>query len=404
MIIKVENLSKKYRISHQGKAFYATLSEEIINLFSKPVKWIKGHREKKEDIWAVKNINFSVEPGEILGIIGANGAGKSTLLKILSRITPPTEGRAIISGRVSSLLEVGVGFHPELTGRENIFLNGAILGMGKKEIIRKFNEIVDFAGIEKFLDTPVKRYSSGMYVRLAFSVAAHLEPEILLVDEVLAVGDAAFQKKSLGKMKDVAKSGRTVLFVSHNMGIIQQLTERCLLLENGSLVLDGSTPDVIEKYLKNTPSLSGESSSFKTELDDFYIASIKIDSEHLENGFNKPLRFDINVTTKKNIEDLFLGLLIINSVGSRIMTAKSIISKLDSGKNTVSLILENHYLPPGFYTLNVGIDLGGANIFYKENILSFEILSIGVEDSFMVDRRDTLGVCPPVKYEIKKII
>jgi len=223
-------------------------------LYSRTKQMVTGRQvlegEEIEEFWALKDINFEVEQGDRLGIIGRNGAGKSTLLKILSRITEPTSGRVKIKGRVASLLEVGTGFHQELTGRENIFLNGAILGMSRTEIKRKFDEIVDFSGVEKFLDTPVKRYSSGMYVRLAFSVAAHLEPEILLVDEVLAVGDEEFQKKCLGKMKDVSTDeGRTVLFVSHNMGIIAQLCNKAILLNKGMLEISGETNTVVDQYI-----------------------------------------------------------------------------------------------------------------------------------------------------------
>src|ERR1035437_9045908 len=247
-IISVEHLSKKYRITHQGqRQQYETLRDVLAakskNMLArlKPGKTGDSNglstRSTKEDFWALKDVSFEVQPGEVLGIIGRNGAGKSTLLKILSRITDPTEGRVTIRGRVASLLEVGTGFHQELTGRENVFLNGAILGMSHAEIKRKFDEIVDFAGVEKFLDTPVKRYSSGMYVRLAFAVAAHLEPEILIVDEVLAVGDTEFQKKCLGKMRDVATGGRTVLFVSHNMAAVSKLCSLCLLLHGGRTIL-----------------------------------------------------------------------------------------------------------------------------------------------------------------------
>ena len=237
-IIKTENLGKKYLLRHQQAASYQTLRESIYSglknfkgkLLGKPTSF-----KSKEEFWALKDVSFDVEPGEKLGIIGRNGAGKSTLLKLLSRITVPTEGKIILNGRVASLLEVGTGFHPELTGRENIFLNGSVMGMKRAEIKKKFDEITAFAEVEKFLDTPVKRFSSGMYVRLAFSVAAHLEPEILLVDEVLAVGDAEFQKKCLGKMSDIAKKGRTVLFVSHNMGAIEQLCTQAILLKNGKI-------------------------------------------------------------------------------------------------------------------------------------------------------------------------
>jgi len=267
--ISVENVSKKYTLRHKnnGEA-YTTLRDVIARQVAAPFKAmgkkiggtngsngshpqdsISPHsRNSVEDFWALKNVSFEVKPGDVVGVIGRNGAGKSTLLKILSRITEPTEGRITITGRVASLLEVGTGFHPELTGRENVYLNGAILGMSRAEIKAKFDEIVAFAEVEKFLDTPVKRYSSGMYVRLAFAVAAHLEPEILIVDEVLAVGDAEFQKKCLGKMHDVATGGRTVLFVSHNMQAVRNLCQRAILLNRGQLVLHGGVDECVTAY------------------------------------------------------------------------------------------------------------------------------------------------------------
>ena len=263
--IRVENLGKRYRIGGKQER-YKTLRDSLVQTASAPVRAAGsllrrgGHHDgaPEEIIWALKDVSFEVKRGEVVGIIGRNGAGKSTLLKILTRITDPTEGRAVIRGRVASLLEVGTGFHPELTGRENLYLSGAILGMTRAEIERKFDEIVDFSGVEKFIDTPVKRYSSGMQVRLAFSVAAHLEPEILLVDEVLAVGDAAFQKKCLGKMEGVAKEGRTVLFVSHNMTAIMALCSRCLLIDAGQIANSGRSPDVVQSYLEMFQSMSSE--------------------------------------------------------------------------------------------------------------------------------------------------
>lgn len=255
-VIRVENLSKKYVLSHQqetGAYRYKSLRDTLTNstrgFFKRLNNSEKATNSFREEFWALKDVGFEIKQGDRVGIIGRNGAGKSTLLKVLSRIVEPTEGRIRINGRVASLLEVGTGFHPELTGRENIFLNGAILGMSKVEIQNKFDEIVAFAEIEKFLDTPVKRYSSGMYVRLAFAVAAHLEPEILIVDEVLAVGDAQFQKKCLGKMESVAGQGRTVIFVSHNMAAIRSLCSRSLLMRNGQLLLDCDTSTGIESYL-----------------------------------------------------------------------------------------------------------------------------------------------------------
>jgi lipopolysaccharide transport system ATP-binding protein len=246
--IKVENLGKQYRIGERV-APYSTVRDAIMRAAKAPLARLRRRSAQDRMIWALKDINFEIYPGEVVGIIGSNGAGKSTLLKILSRITEPTTGSVELYGRVGSLLEVGTGFHPELTGRENTYLNGAILGMRHSEIERKFDEIVAFAEIEKFIDTPVKHYSSGMYMRLAFAVAAHLEPEILLVDEVLAVGDMAFQKKCLGKMKDVAATGRTVFFVSHNLPSIVMLCNRAILLSYGEVLKDGSAIDVTEEYL-----------------------------------------------------------------------------------------------------------------------------------------------------------
>ena len=250
--IKVEGIGKVYQLAHQS-TLHTSFREALTSAALAPLRrfrQLRGTDASMEDFWALRDISFSVEPGEVVGIVGGNGAGKSTLLKILSRITEPTEGRAVLRGRIASLLEVGTGFHPELSGRENIFLNGAILGMKRREIVAKFDAIVAFAEVEKFLDTPVKRYSSGMYVRLAFAVAAHLEPEILIVDEVLAVGDAEFQKRCLGKMKEISEAGaRTVLFVSHNMAAVSALCTRALLLSHGSLKADGSPASVIQDYL-----------------------------------------------------------------------------------------------------------------------------------------------------------
>jgi lipopolysaccharide transport system ATP-binding protein len=246
--ISADKLSKRYRIG-ELQAGYGTLRETLVHAAKRAVH-AEARRRHHEEIWAVRDVSFDVPQGQVLGVIGRNGAGKSTLLKMLTRITTPTSGRAEIRGRVGSLLEVGTGFHPELTGRENVYLNGAVLGMKRREIQRKFPEIVEFAGVEKFIDTPVKRYSSGMYVRLAFAVAAHLEPEILLVDEVLAVGDAEFQRRCLGRMQDFGASGRTVLFVSHNMQAIARLCQRTLLLDGGRVLRDGPSPEVVAHYLQ----------------------------------------------------------------------------------------------------------------------------------------------------------
>lgn len=256
-IIRVENLSKKYKIGAR-QASYQTIRETLGNALRTPLSWLRrnGHSAEEETIWALKDVNFEVMPGEVVGIIGRNGAGKSTLLKILSRITEPTTGQVDIYGRVGSLLEVGTGFHQELTGRDNIYLNGAILGMRRAEIDRKFDEIVDFAEIEKFIDTPVKHYSSGMYMRLAFAVAAHLEPDILIVDEVLAVGDKSFQLKCLNKMQDVSARGRAILFVSHDVNAVNRLCQRAIYLESGRITGDGQARKIVSSYL-----VAGSSSS-----------------------------------------------------------------------------------------------------------------------------------------------
>jgi lipopolysaccharide transport system ATP-binding protein len=262
-IISVEHLSKRYIIGRQRDRRDA-LRHRLEGALRAPFAWLRSRvaekRQRNDDFWALKNVSFDIKQGEVVGIIGRNGAGKSTLLKVLSRITEPTEGRIRLRGRVASLLEVGTGFHQELTGRENVFLNGAILGMSRAEIYRKFDEIVAFSEVERFLDTPVKRYSSGMYVRLAFAVAAHLEPEVLIVDEVLAVGDIEFQKKCLGKMGDVAHQGRTVLFVSHNLMAIKALCPKCIYLRNGSLVALADTNQIIDTYLSDTHRLQTDTS------------------------------------------------------------------------------------------------------------------------------------------------
>ena len=303
-VILVENLSKRYLIGHQSAererymALRDVIAREARNFARKAVDLVSGRQiiqgDEVEELWALKDVSFEVKQGEVLGIIGRNGAGKSTLLKILSRITEPSQGRVWMRGRIGSLLEVGTGFHPELTGRENIFLNGAILGMSRKEIARKFDEIVAFTEIDKFLDTPVKRYSSGMYIRLAFGVAAHLESEIVIVDEVLAVGDVAFQKKCLGKMQDVAGEGRTVLLVSHSMGAIGTLCHRTMYLENGQVRAIGMTNEIIPMYL---------SDAFESRTEDLdrlrlpgfgqrvQFSSIKLQSDGQNLRFGDPLCF-----------------------------------------------------------------------------------------------------------------
>jgi lipopolysaccharide transport system ATP-binding protein len=311
--IRVENISKKYTIHHEKQERYTALRDVITNnakkLVSKTASAFVQNKnplpdfKSTEDFWALNDISFDIKQGDRLGIIGRNGAGKSTLLKVLSRITEPTKGRISIKGRVASLLEVGTGFHPELTGRENIWLNGAILGMQKHEIKRQFDAIVDFAEIDTFLDTPVKRYSSGMYVRLAFAVAAHLEPEILVVDEVLAVGDFAFQAKCLGKMQDVSKGGRTVIFVSHNMGAVSSLCETAVWIDNGRLLQSGTADEVVGYYLKNQSALYTES-TFATvrQTEEIKHKSFFVKSVEMLNAKNEPTNaFNYNEELTLNI-------------------------------------------------------------------------------------------------------
>jgi lipopolysaccharide transport system ATP-binding protein len=355
-IISVRGLSKKFILNHEGKEQYTALRDVIaskaLNLFKSERANVKA--EGKEEFWALKDVDFDIKPGDRVGIIGRNGAGKSTLLKVLSRITEPTHGRITVRGRISSLLEVGTGFHPELTGRENIFLNGAILGMSNNEIRRKFDQIVEFAEVERFLDTPVKRYSSGMYVRLAFAVAAHLEPEVLVVDEVLAVGDAQFQKKCLGKMEEVSKNeGRTVLFVSHNMIAIQQLCNDIIVLNKGNLIFHGDRAKGMIEYEKLnsrfiTDPLSNENSiEFKLSSGD------RINPETLES--NAPLRFSINVFSRKNYGKSWVNVIIDNSDGVTVGHIRNDYYNqalfIREGENRIEIEVSDISLVPNIYTV-----------------------------------------------------
>lgn len=329
-IITVERLGKKYILTHQRREPYTALrdvmAEKVKNLGRRVVRPFSGTGSPDagsalEEFWALRDVSFEVAPGDRVGIIGRNGAGKSTLLKILSRITEPTEGTVRLRGRVASLLEVGTGFHPELTGRENIFLNGAVLGMTKAEIRMKFDEIVDFAEVEKFLDTPVKRYSSGMYVRLAFAVAAHLEPEILVVDEVLAVGDAAFQRKCLGKMEDVAsQEGRTVLFVSHNMAAIQTLCRRAIWLDAGKVEQDGESEPVINAYGKHLQNANGFTATIKSLDGDIEVEQIRLMDGNGESTSvyspGSPITVEIRYYAKRPVHRPYIWIGIRSQFGS----------------------------------------------------------------------------------------
>jgi lipopolysaccharide transport system ATP-binding protein len=351
LALSVRNLSKSYTIAHNAVEKESTLTETLLKRLKRPLS-----RTTKETFWALKDINFDVKKGEVVGIIGRNGAGKSTLLKILSRITEPTTGEINLYGRVGSLLEVGTGFHPELTGRENIFLNGAILGMNKAEIKKQFDAIVDFSSVEKFLDTPVKRYSSGMYVRLAFAVAAHLRSEILIVDEVLAVGDAEFQKKCLGKMQSVSKSGKTILFVSHQMHSVMALCNKCIFLHCGSVRFSGSVPETVGVYLEQT--------EFKGDLtrDIRHVANKKIAISRFATtkavyNSTEVIEFDFDVSANlKYPEPYFVSIHIINSLGSTIfhLDSRLLNKEFDaSTSRTIQYAIKNPRLSSGNYRIDV---------------------------------------------------
>lgn len=354
-IIDVTSLSKKYLISHEAKEKYTALRDVVTDRVKKVFSFKPSFSNSsiKEDFWALKDLNFQVQRGDRLGIIGRNGAGKSTLLKILSRITEPTAGTIRIKGRVASLLEVGTGFHPELTGRENIFLNGAILGMSRFEIRKKFDEIVAFAEIERFLDTPVKRYSSGMYVRLAFAVAAHMEPEILVVDEVLAVGDAQFQKKCLGKMEDVSNNeGRTVLFVSHNMGVVSQLCNKGMLLSKGGIVVNDDIKSVVERYLRSDDVINKYVASSSIAKKNF-IHSVEVTDD--AGNSNSDFKFDESISLKFSFKvsertmGLQIGIAMEDKFNNRVFT---VLKEIEYFREADGLYYGMVKLPAGLFAPN----------------------------------------------------
>lgn len=345
--IKVENLSKKYQI---GRNMHNTLRSTLSNLLSK---------KDTEDFWALRDINFEIKKGEAVGIIGRNGAGKSTLLKILSKITKPTTGRIEIDGRLSSLLEVGTGFHPELTGRENIFLNGSLLGMSSSEIKNKFDEIVDFSGVEKFIDTPVKHYSSGMYVRLAFAVSAHLNTEILLVDEVLAVGDSEFQKKCLSKMDEISKIGKTVLFVSHNIQAIRKLTNECIILDHGKNIKTLKSSDLSINYISNIQTVKR---SKEIENKTFKIKNLIIKNSELDIiNFHERISLSFILIPKVDLEEKSLMIAFENVLGERIFTSLThksdiFISLKKDGEISVDFTIPSGInLNPSLYNIVIGV-------------------------------------------------
>ncbi|HRZ76831.1 MAG TPA: ABC transporter ATP-binding protein, partial [Bacteroidales bacterium] len=376
--IQVWGLSKSYRIGHRKER---TLGGSLAGGLR---KLLSTDREY-ELFWALSDIDLEVSRGQVLGIIGRNGAGKTTLLKLLSRITYPTRGHFSIHGRVASLLEVGTGFHPELSGRENIFLNGTILGMSRAEIRRKFDEIVDFSGVEQFLDTPVKRYSSGMYVRLAFAVAAHLEPEVLIVDEVLAVGDAAFQRKCLGKMGEVARMGRTVLFVSHNMGAVAQLCERVVLLEAGRIVADGATEEAISRYL-SLSEIPGN--GYIHRHGNRKVEFLSWELSHPELGpltefrMGDDLLICMRIRFNEKVDDLDLGLSLRNASGERITHLLNHdeglrLSGMPGDEVLVKVQLPEVFLAPGRYAWSAGLEKFAEDFDVIEDALGFSMVQGG---------------------------
>lgn len=392
-VIEVKNIGKRYNITHH-KGGYVALRDVLTNIFKNPFSFLKTKAkgimgiDTKETFWALSDVRFEIKKGEVVGIIGRNGAGKSTLLKILSQITPPTTGEIRIIGTVGSLLEVGTGFHPELTGRENIFLNGAILGMKKREIEEKFDEIVDFAGIEKFIDTPVKYYSSGMYVRLAFSVAAHMDPDILVIDEVLAVGDAEFQKKCLGKMEDITKKeGRTILFVSHNMAAVKQLCKKSILLAKGKIKMIGETSKVIESYLEDRPSDSAYASSpiplNQVHTSHVRFTDIKVANQDGHTAFKSGDKLHVELGYESDLTRNITEARIVISVTSKL--SQQIVLRLDSdipkqtiqgtipSKGKVLCQTDPMQLGEGTYSVDVDFLIGGKSATYVTGATQFSV-------------------------------
>ncbi len=417
IILKAENISKQYRLGQVGTG---TLSHDLNRwwhqLRGKEDPYLKigevndrSTKGESDYVWALQDINFEVERGEVLGIIGKNGAGKSTLLKILSKVTAPTTGSIKSRGRIASLLEVGTGFNGEMTGRENIYLNGAILGMTKKEIASKLDEIIEFSGCERYVDTPVKRYSSGMTVRLAFAVAAFLEPEILVVDEVLAVGDAEFQKKAIGKMQDISRTGgRTVLFVSHNMAAIQKLCTKCILLQNGRFIMQGKTEDVIQCYLDQSKENNSEY-FFNTEKSSnkkAFATSLRI--EDIEGNLmsevpvGKTWRVKVDFTVNEEINNLILGIGITDVHDYPIATTWSLPQNLENGEYTVVFTEELINYNSGNYKIIVGISEGVHSIDYIDNevLLLFSDV-IDTQDESIINNKSGL-INNQMRVEIKK--
>ena len=392
--ISVEGIGKLYQLAHQADR-HTSFREALTSMALAPLRrfrQLRGTDSSMEDFWAVRDVSFSVQPGEVVGIVGRNGAGKSTLLKILSRIAEPTEGRAVMKGRIASLLEVGTGFHPELSGRENVYLNGSILGMKRREIAAKFDAIVAFAEVEKFLDTPVKRYSSGMYVRLAFAVAAHLEPEILIVDEVLAVGDAEFQKRCLGKMKEISEGGdRTVLFVSHNMSAVSALCSRAVLLVNGRLVVDGSPAEVIQRYLIPASFDAGAGVDLSVAPGrpagkDAMFQSLRIQGADGDSVTallpGDPVKLELGMALPSSLRAPRIGVGVNNARGDRVFAVATYLSPKPIDRLETEAIAQVAFnlppLYPGRYTLDVSLSAeDGSFIDLVESAAAFDVLQDG---------------------------
>ena len=405
--IRVEGIGKRYQLGI-ARSRHVTFRERIVEVAKGPFRRLQAVMEGRstssstEHIWAVRDVSFEVAPGEVVGLVGRNGAGKTTLLKLLSRITEPSAGRAEVRGRIASLLEVGTGFHPELTGRENIFLNGAILGMRRREIERRFDDIVAFAEVERFIDTQVKHYSSGMYLRLAFAVAAHLEPEILLVDEVLAVGDAAFQKRCLGKMSEVTRSGRTVIFVSHNMEAVQRLCERGLWFDQGALVQDGPIDEVVRDYLAQW---SGAASRASYHPDAARLDSVRdrvVLGEAILVGANgEPVhhlslgeRFGVRMTWshRERVRSPTYFVRVYDDRGRLLFVSNTQRYELDLervGEHEVECSVESNVLAPGTYTVSIGCFVPPhSRIHLVDECLTFDILETSVSgDQWQVNRK-----------------
>jgi lipopolysaccharide transport system ATP-binding protein len=402
VVIKVEDLSKQYRLGIIGRK---TLSHDINRWWhvvrgkEDPYSKIGQENDRtvagtSQYVWSLKDINFEVNQGEVLGIIGRNGAGKSTLLKILSKVTSPTQGHIKIRGRIASLLEVGTGFHPDLSGRNNIFLNGAILGMTKKEIEKKFDEIVDFAGVERYIDTPVKRYSSGMYVRLAFAVAAHLEPEILIVDEVLAVGDAEFQKKCLGKMKDVSvKEGRTVLFVSHNLSSIEKLCNKGILLDKGRLTVESTASHAVSEYVRLNSRKEGN--EYKGNG---IIKHALLSFNRLEESYKKDLEISVSFESELPIKNVVLGINITDIFGTCLIGVnnkhylREPLNRTEINNGKLKATFKNLALLPGEYKID---------LFLGDSVLDVEVVENAL--SFSVEDTSIHSTATPLDYRLNKI-